>query len=141
MRNRSVPADIVLPHVVYENLPAAIDWLKRIFGFQEHYRYGDPINGAQMHLGNAYIMVRNARGPEKSPASLGFGTQSLTIFVDDVEAQYRRARDGGAKIVEEINDTIYGEHQFGVEDLEGHHWLFSRHAKDVAPEGWGARLA
>jgi uncharacterized glyoxalase superfamily protein PhnB len=140
MHNRSVPADIILPHIVYEDLPAAIDWLKRVFGFQEHYRYGDPVNGAQLHLGNAYIMVRKSRGPEKGPATLGFGTQSLTIFVDDVEAQFQRVSHGGAKIVEQINDTIYGEHQFGVEDLEGHHWLFSRHGKDVAPEAWGAQL-
>jgi hypothetical protein len=29
----------------------------------------------------------------------------------------------------------------GVEDLEGHHWLFARHARDVSPEDWGAKLA
>src|SRR5664279_2652596 len=87
MQNRSVPAGIILPHIVYENLSAAIDWLVRVFGFTEHYRYGDPVQGAQLHLGNAYIMVRTARGPQKSPASLGFGTQSLTVFVEDVEAR------------------------------------------------------
>jgi hypothetical protein len=27
------------------------------------------------------------------------------------------------------------------EDLDGHHWLFARHARDVNPEGWGAKLA
>jgi uncharacterized glyoxalase superfamily protein PhnB len=125
MQNRSVPADVILPHIVYENLPAAIDWLTRVFGFSEHYRYGDPVQGAQLHLGNAYIMVRSARGLQKSPATLGFGTQSLTIFVADVGAQLRRAQAGAAKIVEELNVTAYGEQQFGVEDIEGHHWLFS----------------
>lgn len=136
MRNRSVPADILLPHIVYENVPAAIEWLTRVFGFQEHYRYGDQPDGAQLHLGDAYIMVRSARGPQKSPASLGYGTQSLTVFIDDVDAQFHRVKAGGAKIVEELNDTFYGEHQFGVEDLEGHHWLFASHTKDVPPEQW-----
>ena len=136
MRNRSVPADILLPHIVYENVPAAIEWLTRVFGFQEHYRYGDQPDGAQLHLGDAYIMVRSARGPQKSPASLGYGTQSLTVFIDDVDAQFHRVKAGGAKIVEELNDTFYGEHQFGVEDLEGHHWLFASHAEDVPPEQW-----
>ena len=59
--NRSVPTDILLPHVSYRELPEAIDWLGRAFGFVEHYRYGDPVGGAQMHLGKAYIMLKVRR--------------------------------------------------------------------------------
>jgi hypothetical protein len=44
-------------------------------------------------------------------------------------------------IVEELNEAAYGEFQYGVEDLDGHHWLFARHARDVNPEDWGAKLA
>src|ERR1039458_2984838 len=98
MHNSSVPADIVLPHIVYEDLPAAIAWLTGVFGFIEHYRYGDPVQGAQLHLGNAYIMVRTARGNQKSPKSLGFGTQSLTVFVEDLDAQFHRVQAAGAMI-------------------------------------------
>jgi uncharacterized glyoxalase superfamily protein PhnB len=29
------------------------------------------------------------------------------------------------------HETVYGERQYGAEDLEGHHWLFSRHARDA----------
>jgi uncharacterized glyoxalase superfamily protein PhnB len=61
--------------------------------------------------------------------------------VDDVEAHYQRAKAAGAKIVEELNETPYGEFQYGVEDLDGHHWLFARHARDVNPKDWGAKLA
>jgi uncharacterized glyoxalase superfamily protein PhnB len=43
--------------------------------------------------------------------------------------------------VEELNETFYGERQYGAEDLEGHHWLFSRHARDVSPDEWGATIA
>jgi hypothetical protein len=31
----------------------------------------------------------------------------------------------------------YAEYQYGAEDLDGHHSLFSRHAKDRSPEEWG----
>ncbi|HEY4052135.1 MAG TPA: VOC family protein [Terriglobales bacterium] len=138
INNRSVPANTILPHIVYQNVPEAIAWLKRAFGFSVHYTYGDPLNGAQMFLNEAWIMVRQARAAQTSPSSLGFGTQSLTIFVEDVEGQLRRAKTAGARIVEDLNETMYGELQFGVEDLEGHHWLFSRHARDVDPGEWGA---
>lgn len=36
--NRSVPADTVLPHLVYRDVEAAIAWLEKAFGFFEHYR-------------------------------------------------------------------------------------------------------
>ena len=63
------------------------------------------------------------------------------MFVEDVERHFERARTVGAIIVEELHETVYGELQYGVTDLEGHHWLFSRHAKDVSPEEWGAKVA
>jgi uncharacterized glyoxalase superfamily protein PhnB len=141
MKNRSVPTDIVLPHVVYQNLSDAIAWLRRTFAFKEHYRYGEPLSGAQMYIGKAYIMVNSARPGEASPKQLGYGTQSLTIFVDDVEAHYRKAKAAGAKILEEPHVTVYGERQYAAEDLDGHHWLFSQHARDLSPEEWGAKVA
>jgi uncharacterized glyoxalase superfamily protein PhnB len=142
LRNRSVPADVILPHVTYRNVAAAIDWLIRAFGFTEHYRYGgaELVDGAQMHLGEAWIMVNRARPGRSSPAQAGCATQSLTVFVADVEAHFERAKSVGARIVEEPHETVYGEWQYAAEDLEGHHWLFSRHARDVSPEEWGATV-
>jgi uncharacterized glyoxalase superfamily protein PhnB len=125
LENRSVPPDTILPHVEYQYLAAAIDWLTKTFGFIEHYRYGDPVNGAQLHIGNAWIMVNQADPGTSSPATLGYGTQSLTVFVDDVDGHFERTKAAGAKIVEALHVTEYGERQYGVEDLEGHHWLFS----------------
>jgi uncharacterized glyoxalase superfamily protein PhnB len=141
MKNRSVPADTVLPHVVYQNVADAIAWLTKTFGFIEHYRYGDPLSGAQMHLGDAWIMLHGARAGSASPSHLGSATQSLTVFVDDVDEHFQRSKLGGARITEDLHETIYGERQYGVQDLEGHHWLFSQHARDVSPEEWGAKIA
>jgi hypothetical protein len=33
---------------------------------------------------------------------------------------------------------MYGELQYAALDLDEHHWLFSRHARDMEPEEWGA---
>lgn len=140
LRNRSVPVDTLLPHIVYKNLPRAIDWLTAIFGFVEHYRYGQPLSGAQVRLGNAFVMLNAADEREKNPAELGYGTQSLTIFVENVEDHFARSKSAGAMIVENLHETEYGELQYGVLDLEGHHWLFSRHARDVSPDAWGATI-
>lgn len=138
--NRSVPANAILPHLTYQDLPTAIDWLTRTFGFIEHYRYGDPIAGAQLHLGNAWIMVSQIKPELSTPSILGRGTQYLTVFVEDVEAHFERTRATGALLFEDLHETVYGELQYGVEDLDGHRWLFSRHARDLSPADWGATI-
>ena len=142
--NRSVPTDILLPHIVYPDVAEAINWLTKTFGFTEHYRYGEPggpVSGAQMHLGNAWIMLKRAWPGSATPAQLGYGTQSLTVFVEGVDNHFQRAKSAGARIVEDLHETVYGERQYGVEDLAGHHWLFSRHARDLSPDEWGAVLS
>jgi uncharacterized glyoxalase superfamily protein PhnB len=140
IRNRSVPTDIVLPHLSYRNLGAAIEWLTNVFGFVEHYHYGDPVSGAQMHLGDAWIMVNPSKPGRRSPADLGGAAHSLTVFVEDVEPHFARTKAAGATIVEEPHETAYGEFQYAALDLEGHHWLFSCHAHDVCPTDWGATV-
>jgi predicted enzyme related to lactoylglutathione lyase/uncharacterized glyoxalase superfamily protein PhnB len=141
IENRSVPTDTVLPHVSYQDVDEAIAWLGKAFGFSEHYRYGDPTSGAQVHLGNAWIMLKKAREGSANPAKLGYGTQSLTVFVDDLEAHFRRAKAAGANLLEDLHETVYGELQYAAEDLDGHHWLFSKHARNLSPDEWGARVS
>jgi uncharacterized glyoxalase superfamily protein PhnB len=57
-----------------------------------------------------------------------------------VDAHYKRSVEAGARIVEELHETIYGERQYGVEDVDGHKWLFSRHVRDADPAEWGATV-
>jgi uncharacterized glyoxalase superfamily protein PhnB len=139
IRNRSVPTDTVLPHLPYPDVLDALAWLTAAFGFQEHYRYGPPggpVSGAQILLGGAVVMLHPDR-----PDAYARGTQSLTIFVEDVEAHFARTKAAGATIVEDLHETCYGELQYAAIDPAGHHWLFSRHARDLNPADWGAVVA
>ncbi|HEY3705888.1 MAG TPA: VOC family protein [Terracidiphilus sp.] len=139
--NSSVPVDTVLPHIYYHDVEESLAWLARAFGFTEHYRYGDPVSGAQMRAGSAFVMIKAAGLQTSLPDQLGYGTQSLTIFIDDVEAHCEQARAAGALILEEPHETVYGEFQYAARDLAGHHWLFSRHARNLDPAQWGAGVA
>lgn len=85
-----------------------MEWLSRVFGFAENFRYGEPggtVQGAQMHLGSVCIMLTSARPGRSSPAKVGSWTQSLTVFVDDVDGHYARAKSAGARIMEELHET------------------------------------
>ena len=141
IRNRSVPTDTQLAHIYYENLAAASRWLQNVFGFAELYRYGEPLSGVQMQLGDAHFMLSGVRAGRASPLRVAHQTQSVTVFIEDVAAHFAKVKLEGAKIVEDLNETCYGELQYAAEDIEGHFWLFSQHVRDVNPEDWGATLA
>jgi uncharacterized glyoxalase superfamily protein PhnB len=63
------------------------------------------------------------------------------VFVNNVDEHYRHSISSGARILEEIFNTEYGERQYSAQDLEGHVWTFSVHVKDVSPISWGGKIA
>lgn len=113
--NRSVPAGTLLPHITHRNVAEASTWLTATFGFTEHYRYGPPNapGGAQIYLGDAWVMLGTAEPGQQVPAELVYGTQVLTVFVPDVDAHYNEATSVVAMIVEDLHETAYGERQYG----------------------------
>jgi uncharacterized glyoxalase superfamily protein PhnB len=94
-----------------------------------------------MRAGNAWIMLQRARPSRSTPGQQGCATQSLTVFVEDVDTHFQRAKSAGARIIEDLQETVYGERQYGVEDFAGHCWLFSWHARDLSPDEWGATVS
>jgi uncharacterized glyoxalase superfamily protein PhnB len=85
-------------------------------------------------------MVQRARIGYASPKALGYITQTLTVFVEDVGAHYQSSKVAGAKIVEELHETVYGELQYAVEELDGHWWTFSQNVVDLRLDEWGANV-
>ena len=138
MHNRSVPTNVMLAHLSYPDVGEAAAFLVRVFGFEEHYRYGDPAApaGAQLHHGDAWVMLSRDRSGRGTPAALGGWTAMVTVFVDDVDAHHQASKDAGAEITEELNETMYGERQYVASDPGGHSWLFSTHVRDVDPADW-----
>jgi len=127
--------------IYYDNAVAAIDWLARVFGFEVRVKIiGDDghVEHSQLLYGDGLIMVGRAGSgrPHRqhcaSPRSLGGkNTQSMCVFVDDVDRHCEDARSAGAKIVEEPTTHDYGEdywcdRTYMAEDLEGHRWWFTQ---------------
>jgi PhnB protein len=127
----------ITPYLYYEDVAAALSWLGKTFGFRERMRMPGPdgkIMHAEMELGDGVIMM-GCPGPEyRNPKKLGATTQNIYVYVDDVDQHHKRARDAGARILAEVKDQFYGDRSYGAEDLEGHHWYFATHTRDVAPE-------
>lgn len=132
--------------VCYEDPAKAIDWLCNAFGFEVRLKVeGDDgsILHAELVFGEGVIMLGGADKkyrPEyayrQSPREIGgANTQNMMVYVDDVEAHCRRAREAGAKIVSEPTTTDYGKEYWSdrgyeAEDLDGHHWWFNQRLRD-----------
>ena len=69
-----------------------------------------------------------------SPQSLAGQHASVLVYVDDVDAHYRRAREAGATLIGEPADQSYGDRSYRAVDPEGGRWVFATHVRDVAPE-------
>ena len=137
--NRSVPSDTLLAHLAYDDVGAAADWLILNFAAEELFRYGgEPLQGVQMRIANAVVMLAKARPGRLNPKTAGGWTQTLSVFIDNVEQLHASLAAAGVTLPEPLNETAYGELQFVAEDPEGHRWLFARHVRDVDPREWGA---
>src|SRR5712692_5134518 len=118
----------ITPHLFYDDVAAAIDWLVNSFGFEIRLRMTDK-DGAVVHgdleVADSLVMVglTSENVARESPRSLGGKiSQRLYVFVDDVDAHYERARRAGAKILSEPAEHFYGDRVHECTDLEGHRW-------------------
>ncbi len=132
--------------IFYDDPRAAIAWLDEAFGFTPRIIVDGP-NGEVMHselvCGEALIQVATAGGMagSVSPRAVKGGyTQSLYVFVPDVDAHHERAKAAGAEIVQEPVTQHYGDRVYGCLDCEGHPWYFGQRVDDEAWERANAEV-
>ena len=122
--------------LIYPDVREAVAWLGRAFGFGERVRIGDD-HRAQLRVGeDGSVVVADVRRDQVAPSG-GVVTQLIKIRVPDVDAAFERAREAGAKVLEEPHTWEYGERSCVVEDLAGHRWELTQSLRDVEPEEWG----
>jgi uncharacterized glyoxalase superfamily protein PhnB len=125
----------ILPHLIYDDVGAAVDWLTRVFGFSErtfvrHTLPDGRIGRTQMQVEDSVITLGlpsvHGESPRRGVSSM------LYVYVDDVDQHHRRAQAAGAAIVVELATRPWGDRCYQTADLQGHHWTFARHVADVA---------
>ncbi len=125
--------------IFYDDARGAISFLQAAFGFESQLVIDGPggrIEHAQLIFGGGKIMIgqtgsgRANRRWLAAPRDLGgANTQTMAVFVDDVDAHCERARAAGATIAAEPKTEDYGpdywcDRGYEAVDPEGHHWFF-----------------
>ena len=125
-----------VPVLVYPDVRAAVAWLESAFGFEERVRVGEA-HRAQLRVGaDGAVIVADSRG-DQNPPSGGTATHIIKVRVQDVDVAFARARDAGARVLEEPTTHEYGERSCMLEDPSGHRWELTQTVHDVEPEAWG----
>ena len=129
----------VIPMIAYEDGPRAMDWLSSAFGFKERARMLDKdgrLSHGEMEAGDGVIMLatptpdyqgprhhRESCEPAQKWSTVPYIVDGVLVYVDDIDAHYAKARQGGATILTGVEADQYGK-RYRAEDLEGHRWMF-----------------
>lgn len=136
----------VTPHLIIKDAAKAIEFYKKAFGAEELMRLAMP-DGRLMHaslkIGNSTIFVCD-EFPEHecglSAASLKAAHATMHISVEDVDKEYQRAIDAGAKALMPPQDMFWGDRYGSLLDPCGQPWSLATHKEDLTPEEMMQRM-
>src|SRR5262245_8923465 len=102
----------VTPRIVVEDPVGLVAFLRRVFDATGDLRTEAP---SQITIGDSMLMVSKAGARDVFPAF-------LYVYVPDAEATCRRAVEAGARSLEAVWDTPYGDRRGMVRDSWGNVW-------------------
>jgi PhnB protein len=121
----------ITPSVCVDGAQKFIDFIKQVFNAKERMRMDGPggkIMHAEFEIGDSAIMLADTM------PQWGAKSNSLYVYVEDVDATYQRAIQAGATSVREPEDMFYGDRSAAVTDPFGNFWGIATHVEDVSPE-------
>jgi uncharacterized glyoxalase superfamily protein PhnB len=107
----------VTPRLVVHDPQLLVRFLKNTFDAAGDYAADAP---SQIKIGDSIVMVSGAGARGATPSF-------LYVYVDDVDATYRRALHAGARSLEEPQDLPYGDRRAMVKDPCGNDWQIATH--------------
>lgn len=121
----------VTPYLIVEDATGIIGFLERAFGATLLHRSLTPdgrVMHAEVQLGDSRVMLgeSNDEWPPR-PAM-------IHLYLEDVDAVYRRAVAAGGRTIREPETMFYGDRSGGVADAAGNQWWIATRVEDVAPE-------
>ena len=129
----------VTPYLAVKQAADAIEFYKRAFGAKERMRLrapGGKVGHAELEIGDSVVMIADEY-PEmdfRSPDHYGGSAVSLHVYVNDVDAAFRRATEAGAKPLRSVQNQFYGDRTGTISDPFGHVWHLATHREDLSPE-------
>ena len=112
----------VTPRIVAHRAEQLFEFVKYVFGATGEYRTDRP---TIVSIGDSMIMISEAGARDPIAAF-------LYVYVADADQTYHRALDAGARSLEELCDTPYGDRRGMAQDAWGNIWQIATY-KPHAP--------
>lgn len=129
----------IVPSIVYMNVPRAVEWLERVFGFRERAeaRLTWPGGGTTwVEVGDSLFNISTPDPTWQQAPDVDVRGLVMKVYVEDVDRHFSHARAEGALIISEPQDGFWGGRTYKVLDHEGHRWEVSERGRDLAAERW-----
>ncbi len=141
----------VVAHLVVPNGAEAVDYYRRALGAQVLYASEIPGTGRIIHahlkIEQSVIMLTeemlrqegaderaHAEAKLAAPQTLGGTSVMLELYVDDVDAAFRRATEAGGSTMLAPSDQFYGDRYGILRDPFGHLWALATVKEELTPE-------
>ncbi|MGJ0427930.1 VOC family protein [Methylobacter sp.] len=129
----------ITPYLCIKGATEAIEFYKRAFDAAEVFRLVTPdgeIGHAEIRIGDSSFMLSEAcsRSPLLSPQAQGGSSVGLYLYVENVDTQFAKAVDAGAKVISPLLDQFYGDRTGVLKDPFGHVWYLASRIEDLSHE-------
>jgi PhnB protein len=136
----------VIPYLAVDDANSAIEFYGNVLGARERMRMGAPggkVGHAELEVGDSLVMLAD-EFPDMgavSPKTVGGTPVTIMVYVDDVDAAFKRALQAGAKELRPLENQFYGDRTAQFEDPFGHRWNIATHVEDIPPDEMQRRAA
>lgn len=103
----------VTPRIITSKPDELVHFVKEVFRGQGEFHRNRP---AEIRIGDSMIMISDGGGLRESMSAF------LYVYVENVDATFRRAIDAGAESLEAPSDLPYGDRRAMVKDIWGNLW-------------------
>ncbi len=139
------------PYIVVDGAAAAIDFYAAVFGATTVSRLEGTAPDGSRYIGQAELDFGGAGRLQLSDPQPGFGliapdrdaagiSQSIVVYVADVDATVARAAGLGAEVKEQPGDFVSGDRFAAFVDPFGRRWSVMSRVEDLSPEESAQRV-
>jgi PhnB protein len=120
----------VTPFLLVEDAKGLIEFMKNAFNGELTYimEAEGKVMHATVKIGNSILMTSDVPEPYQPMPS------QLYLYVEDIDAVYKKALDAGGTSLREPITEFYGDRSGAIKDKWGNHWWIATHVEDVSEE-------
>ena len=100
--------EFLVPNLPVRDVPAAQEWYREVLGLGINWIWED--NFGSVGRDQVELFLYESNDPRPGICS---------VFVDDVDSIYERARERGGEIASELELKPWGVREFSIRDLDG----------------------